>query len=349
MSVDAVDSRGVPDDVPERLVPLELKGRLIEGEQLARYRWAAMMTSGKRVLDAGCGLAYGTKMLAEAGAQEVVGLDLATAVLDSVRPDMPAKVRLEVGDIRQLPYEHDRFDLVVCFEVIEHLDDPRVALDELTRVLAPDGLLLLSSPNRDGHPAREPYRRHEADPQKLVDEVSRRFRNVRLMRQQNYLASVIVTDDVYAGRSDDPVDGLPVYKLAEGSADVETFTLAMASDAALPPPAMVTVLTGTGDLSEAYSFFEEQSAQLRGHEQRIHDLEQQLLDRRELEERLIEAEQGAGGATFPGSVADAWREVAQLTDRLEGTRRILEDVLNSPSWRLTAPLRKLKKQLEDRS
>lgn len=330
MSVDVFDPSGAQDDLPQRLVPLEIEGRLIDAEHLARYRWAAM-ASGKRILDAGCGLAYGTKMLAQAGAEEVVGVDLASAMLDSVRPDMPANARLEVGDIRELPHENNAFDLVVCFDVIEHLDESGVALDELARVLAPDGLLLLSF-----------------QPQELADEVGRRFRNVRLMRQQNYLASAIVTDDVHAERSEDPVEGLPVYKLVGESADRETFTLAMASDGPLPPPAMVTMLTGTADLREAFSLFEEQDAQLKRHAQRIHDLEQQLLNHRELEDRLIQAEQELGNKNFPGTLEEAWREVAQLTDRLEGTRRILEDVLSSPSWRFTAPLRNLKKLLEDR-
>lgn len=347
MSVDVSDPSGAQDDLPQRLVPLEIEGRLIDAEHLARYRWAAM-ASGKRILDAGCGLAYGTKMLAQAGAEEVVGVDLASAALDSVRPDMPANARLEVGDIRELPHEDNTFDLVVCFEVIEHLDESGVALDELARVLAPDGLLLLSSPTRQEHAPINPDRRHEFKPQELADEVGRRFRNVRLMRQQNYLASAIVTDDVHAERSEDPVDGLPVYKLVGGSADRETFTLAMAGDGPLPPPAMVTMLTGTADLREAFSFFEEQDAQLKRHAQRIHDLEQQLLNHRELEDRLIQAEQELGNKNFPGSLEEAWREVAQLTDRLDGTRRILEDVLNSPSWRFTAPLRNLKKLLEDR-
>lgn len=349
VSVDVFGRSGAHHDIVERFVPLEMQGRLIEAEHLARYRWAARIASGKRILDAGCGLAYGTKMLGQAGADEVVGMDVAAAVLDSVRPDMPANVRLEPGDIRELPYENNSFDLVICFEVIEHLDSPRSALNELARVLAPKGVLLVSWPNRALNPQINAHRRDELLPQGVGDELGRRFRNVRLMCQQNYLASAILTEDVNAERSEHPVEGLAVYKSVPGSADREQFTLAAASDGPLPPPAMVSALTGTADFAEAFSFFEEQSAELRSQEQRIYDLEQQLLNHRELEDRLIQLEQEIAGVNFPGTLEEAWREIVQLTDRLEGTRKILDEVLNSPSWRWTAPLRNLKKLLEDRS
>src|SRR5947209_13622457 len=107
----------------ERFVPDQDRGRLIEAEHLARYLWAAQLASGRRVLDAGCGTAYGCRLLAEAGASDVVGVDLAEPVLDAVREQMPSGVTLERADLRELPFPAGGFDLVVCFEVIEHLAD----------------------------------------------------------------------------------------------------------------------------------------------------------------------------------------------------------------------------------
>jgi SAM-dependent methyltransferase len=348
MSADVTDPSGTQDGIPERFVPVQMEGHLIEAEHLARYRWAATIVSGGRVLDAGCGLAYGTKMLAQSGADEVLGVDLAEGVVDMVRADMPDNVRLQVADIRHLPFEDHRFDVIVSFEVLEHLDDPGVALDELTRVLAPDGLLLVSSPNRNVHPQINPHHHHEFLPQEFADELGKRLRNVRMMRQENYVGSAILTDEVFAARREDPVDGLPVYKLVAGAADRETFTLALASNGPLPVPPMVTLLTGTVDLGHAFEFFEEQNALLKRHQQRIYDLEQQLLDHRELRALLVEAEQDTG-VDFQARLSEARNEVAELTQRLEGTRQILDDVVNSPSWRLTAPVRTLKKLLEQRT
>ncbi|MGQ0501824.1 MAG: class I SAM-dependent methyltransferase [Panacagrimonas sp.] len=53
------------------------------------------------------------------------------------------------GDIQRLPVRDGSFDLVVCFNVIEHLPDPAAALNEMRRVLAPGGVLLLGCPDRN--------------------------------------------------------------------------------------------------------------------------------------------------------------------------------------------------------
>src|ERR1700731_1562788 len=157
MSDQLLSSSAVPSDVPERFDPSTMHGEIIEAEHLARYRGAAPLAVGRRVLDAGCGVAYGAAMLAAAGAVEVIGVDRESDVLDSARPQMPRNVRLETADVSALPYEDGSFDLVVCFEGIEHVDHPSRGLDELRRVLATDGLLVRSSPNRDVYPPGNPH------------------------------------------------------------------------------------------------------------------------------------------------------------------------------------------------
>jgi 2-polyprenyl-3-methyl-5-hydroxy-6-metoxy-1,4-benzoquinol methylase len=119
----------VDEDAPERFVPAAMHGRLIEAEHLARYRWAAQFVAGKRVLDAGCGTAYGSTTLAATGARSVVGVDLDAAALDLVRSDVHPAVELQVADVRDLPFDDGAFDVVVCFETIEHLEMPEAALD----------------------------------------------------------------------------------------------------------------------------------------------------------------------------------------------------------------------------
>jgi 2-polyprenyl-3-methyl-5-hydroxy-6-metoxy-1,4-benzoquinol methylase len=53
-----------------------------------------------------------------------------------------------MGDVRELPFGDGMFDLVVCFETIEHVADPERLLAELRRVMAGDGLLFVSTPNK---------------------------------------------------------------------------------------------------------------------------------------------------------------------------------------------------------
>ena len=136
------------DGVPERFVPDQMGEGLVAAEHFSRYWWATQFAAGHRVLDAGCGVGYGSNMLAAAGASEVMAVDIAESVIETASSAARSGVTFHVGDVAALDLAADSFDLVVCFEVIEHVQDVDEVLDELTRVLAPDGLLahLLAQP-----------------------------------------------------------------------------------------------------------------------------------------------------------------------------------------------------------
>lgn len=91
-------------------------------------------------------------MLATQGkAAEVVGLDVVPDVIDDNRKrygDQP-NLSFEVGDVCQLQFPEESFDLYTSFETIEHVAEPLALLHEAKRVLRPDGILLLSTPNRE--------------------------------------------------------------------------------------------------------------------------------------------------------------------------------------------------------
>ena len=171
---------GSENGVPEQFVPAEMAGELVAAEHLARYGWAGHLVKDRRVLDAGCGVGYGSTMLSDAGAREVTGVDVAESVLEVARQGAPQNVRFEVADVASLPYAADSFEAVVCFEVIEHVDDRNRVLDELRRVLAPDGLLIISSPNRDRYVPGNPHHRHEYTPRELREALEARFPAVAL-------------------------------------------------------------------------------------------------------------------------------------------------------------------------
>ena len=57
------------EELAERFDPASMHGKMIEAEHVVRYAWAAQFARGRRALDAGCGAAYGSRMLAEAGAE----------------------------------------------------------------------------------------------------------------------------------------------------------------------------------------------------------------------------------------------------------------------------------------
>ena len=228
----------------ERFDPESMYGELIEAEHLARYAWAGGLVQGKRVLDAGCGSGYGSDLLVRAGAAEVVGVDLDAEVVGAARNDYPA-VTFATADIRELPAELGDFDVVVCFEVLEHLDDPETALGQLGTVLREGALLVVSSPNRDVYPPGNPFHKHEFRPDELADALGARFAHVQLVRQHDWLASGVFGDEDFA--SLDAVS-TPVAKAAAGEPGSELYTLALAGDSPLPPVLPFVMLTQTADL-----------------------------------------------------------------------------------------------------
>jgi SAM-dependent methyltransferase len=152
----------------ERVIPGEVDVDLLN-EHFARYAFAARLARGKRVLDAGCGAGYGSAELAGT-AEQVTGIDRAPEALEFARANYNLEnVRFDEGSCESLPYADASFDLVVAFEVIEHLENWRGLLLEARRVLAPGGQLVVSTPNRlyytesRGADGANPFHVHEFD------------------------------------------------------------------------------------------------------------------------------------------------------------------------------------------
>ena len=131
----------------ERYVPTEAGE--IRHEHLHRYAWCVRLVEGKDVLDIACGEGYGSAMLARR-ARSVKGVDIAddaVAHASAAYRDI-SNLAFMQGDAAQIPLDDNSVDAVVSFETIEHHDRHREMLSEIRRVLRPDGLLVISSPNR---------------------------------------------------------------------------------------------------------------------------------------------------------------------------------------------------------
>jgi ubiquinone/menaquinone biosynthesis C-methylase UbiE len=103
------------------------------------------------VLDVGCGPGTITTDLATRVAPgPVIGIDSSEAVIDEARASAarsgPSSVTFEVGDLFDLRFEDDTFDVVHAHQVLQHVGDPVAALTEMRRVCRPGGLVAV----RDG-------------------------------------------------------------------------------------------------------------------------------------------------------------------------------------------------------
>ncbi len=104
----------------------------------------------KRVLDAGCGRGFYVKMLTFFNfIQEIHGIDINQNHIEKATKNtaLDKRVHVQTGSIYTLPFEDNYFDVVICSEVLEHLDNDKKAVVELHRVLKKGGTLLVTVPN----------------------------------------------------------------------------------------------------------------------------------------------------------------------------------------------------------
>ncbi len=343
-----------PDtEAAERFNPDTMRGQAIESEHLARYRWACQFVEGCRVLDAGCGHAYGSAMLAESGALEVVGIDRVEEVLEAARLSVHPSIRLVSADITKIPFDSASFDVIVCFEVLEHITDPDAALDEFRRVIAPGGLLVVSSPNRAVYTPGNPHHVREYLPEELREALGERFPRVDLWRQSTWMVSGLVDDARFAVAQEGDLDNAEMRKLVGGDPGDEIYTIGLASDASLPTPRPVFEINAPFELRKWDDLWRAQRLELESQAKALCEAEAEIESRsREiavLRRELIAAEHQVSHVhELEAQVSDLNQLNDELSARLDALEPELQRlakmnqiVYESSSWRLTAPLRRV--------
>lgn len=178
----------------ERVVPGKTPQFLVL-EHLIRYRFAARFAAGCNVLDVGCGTGYGAAILAEK-ARLVVGMDCAAQAIQFARENYARRnLRYATGDCRNFPFGAGFFDLAVMFEVIEHICEQAQCLGEIRRILASDGMLVLSTPNvaRSTKVIEEqnPFHEKELSESELLNLLRPHFGHFKVLYQQELSGSGI--------------------------------------------------------------------------------------------------------------------------------------------------------------
>ena len=132
-------------DLNERCYP-GVSNRRVQEDHYAAYEFAAEYGRGKRVGDIACGTGYGSRILKDAGATQVVGVDLDQTTIEQARKSFP-DVTFQVADAVTTGLESDSLDVVVSLQTWHHLDRYADFPAEMSRILKKGGRLIVSVPN----------------------------------------------------------------------------------------------------------------------------------------------------------------------------------------------------------
>jgi SAM-dependent methyltransferase len=154
------------------------------------YDYVQDLVRGREVLDFGCGSGYGTARIAH-GCKRIVGIDISADAVDYARGKFQAD-NLQFAAIapveqQPLPFADLSFDVVLSFQVIEHVPDVGRYLSEIGRVLRPGGIFVVATPDRSSRllPMQKPWNMfhlHEYSEAELKHALSARFARVTIKR-----------------------------------------------------------------------------------------------------------------------------------------------------------------------
>jgi SAM-dependent methyltransferase len=218
--------------IPGILGPIQL-------EHFHRYLFAVQFVAGRDVIDVASGEGYGSALLSQA-ARSVVGVDVdAPVVAHANRQYGSPSVSYLQGDATRLPCASASADVVVSFETIEHLENHAAFVAEVRRVLRPDGLFIVSTPDRPIYDATltEENRFHlkEMERAEFQDLLNQNFRHTHILEQRSICGSVMLNPRESAPFGLDFLDSRDGFQFqrTQGSMD-SPFLVALATDGVLP-------------------------------------------------------------------------------------------------------------------
>ncbi len=318
----------------ERVIPGEVDPDLWN-EHAARYAFAARVARGRKVLDAGCGSGYGAAELARE-AREVLAIDIAEEAIDYARGHYHQdNLCFARASCLEIPAPEAAFELVVAFEIIEHLSDWRAFLREVRRVLLPEGRFLVSTPNKlyyaeaRAELGPNPFHVHEFEYAEFRDELLAVFPKVAV-QLENHAGAIVFAPEGAKGAMESRVEG--------GACDSATahFYLAVCSvtgDVTVAP--FTYVPRAANMLRERERHIQTLEAEVRQRIARVVELQEELTSeqtkaRTRIGELEAELRESVAGATRLAGELDA--KVAELGSCVEHLHEAEKTVVERTLW-----------------
>jgi len=302
----------------ERVVPGHVDADLW-AEHLSRYAFASRNSAGVRVLDVGCGAGYGTAELA-GHARLAIGIDLSPEAISYARSayTLP-NIRFVPASAAALPFADASFESVTAFEVIEHLNDWRTLLAEARRVLHPDGIFLVSTPNKQyytesrGLSGPNPFHTHEFEFAEFHAALVEFFPYATVLLQ-NHLETFAFYDNTTRSKVEGRMDGV------RGTPQEAHFFLGVCSLRKLPAP-------------EGFLFVQQGSNVLREREKHIDSLTRELAEARA---QFAELHRAHDELTHHLEEQNRWalRTVDELAAAGERIRVVQDELEDRTRWAL---------------
>lgn len=305
----------------ERYIP-DIK-RDIELEHLHRYKQVCEIVTGLKVLDIACGEGYGSYMISH-HAQQVTGIDISSEIIEHAsRTYQKNNLNFVVGDCRKIPIDSNTIDIVVSFETIEHHTFHQEMMAEIKRVLTPNGVLIISSPDKDIYSTKRnysnPFHQKELSKSEFISLLEKNFKNIQIFNQRILYGSAIFSESNktnlknYHIKQNQSFDGIldPLYLIG------------VASDKEIPELAS-SILEKPNFESEEYALL---FTNYNNQQKRLYQTEKEL-EKLNAEFRILNEDNIKRGE---------WG--LKLDQELKEESEHLNAILNSWSWRITSPIR----------
>ena len=170
----------------------------IYAEHLNRYKAVLPFVKNKKILDAACGVGYGSYILSKNGKQ-VYGIDIDEESIKYAKKNFNRKnLHFVKASIENLPFDNDFFDIVVSFETIEHVNEimQNKFLNEIERVLKKEGILFISTPNKlvysDKRGFKNKFHIKEFYEEEFYNFLKNKFKYVEFFYQNEEVSDIII-------------------------------------------------------------------------------------------------------------------------------------------------------------